>query len=83
MTHYIFYQCTPVTNTKNSLIQNTIRPSIRHSYTSKQLKEICNHVKSSNLTNLPYGIIRTLHQLQLNKKSRKKGTEQEKMYKIE
>ena len=38
--------------THNSLTQNTIRPSLRQSYTSKQLKEICNYLKSKNLANL-------------------------------
>ena len=58
--------------TNNSLIQSTIRPSLRQSYTSKQLMEICNPVKSTNLTNLPFGTIRTFLELRLNKSSRRK-----------
>ena len=58
--------------TNNSLIENMIRPSIKHSYTSKQLKEMCNHVNSTNLTNLPFGAIRTICDLRLNMRTRKK-----------
>ena len=41
--------------TDNSLIKNTIRLSLIQSYTGKQLKEMCNHVKSTNLTNQQFG----------------------------
>ena len=57
--------------TNNSLIQNKIRPSLRESYTSNHLKEICNYVKSTNLTNLPFGTIGTICKLRLNKTARK------------
>ena len=66
--------------TNNSLIQNTLRPSIMHSYTNKQLKEIHNHVKSTNLTNLPFQTITTICELRLNNRTRKKGAEQEEKY---
>ena len=47
-----------------------IKPSARHSYTSEQLKEICSHTKPTNLTSLPFGSIRTIHELKLNNRTR-------------
>ena len=57
--------------TNKSPIENKKRPSAHHSYTSNQLKEICNHINSTNLTSLPFRTIRTIHKLRLNNIMRK------------
>ena len=46
----------------------TIGNVSRHVYTSKQLRDIYDHVKPTSLTNLPFGAIRRIRELKLNKK---------------
>ena len=57
--------------TNESSTENKIEPSAWHSYTSKQLKEICNHVKPTNLISLPFGTMTTICELRLNNRTRK------------
>ena len=46
----------------------TINNISRHAYTSKQLWAIYDQVKPTNLANLPFGSIRRIRELRLNKK---------------
>ena len=59
---------------RSTFINNTSRHIIgnasRHAYTSKQLRAIYDHVKPTSLTNLPFGSIRRIRELRLNKKTR-------------
>ena len=48
-----------------------MRLSAQHSYTSEKLKEICNHIKSTNVTILPFGTIGKICKLRLNNRIRK------------
>ena len=59
-----------ITINKGPTEANT-KPSVRHSYTSELLKEICNHTKPTSLTNLLFGTIRIIQELRLNNKTRK------------
>ena len=57
--------------TNKSPNENKVKPSTWHSYASEQLKEILNHTRPTNLTSLPFGTIRTIHELRLNNRTRK------------
>ena len=51
--------------------------SAQHSDTSKELREIYNHIKPTNLTCVPFRTIRTLCELRLNNRIRKNKTGKE------
>ena len=66
---------TDLNTPRSTFINNTSRHitignASRHAYTSKQLSAIYDHVKPTSLTNLPFGPIRGIRELRLNKKSR-------------
>ena len=66
----------PIT-TKKSLIKN--KTDLGHSTNTlaDNSRKICNQIKSTNLTSLTFGTIRTICELRLNNRIRKIGSEKE------
>ena len=65
---------TDLSTPRSTFINNTPRcitigNASRHVYTSKHLRAIYDHVKPKSLTNSPFGSIRRIRELGLNKKT--------------
>ena len=69
--------------TNNTPRHITIGNASRHVYTSKLLRAIYDHVKLTSLTNLPFGSIRRIRELRLNKKPRSRKKKKQKCQHLE